>query len=105
MNTNINTIIEDFKAGKKTLEEANAALKAAGANFHIDPEKNPTGGWTEAEMASGFLPGNPSTPKPDKPDMSRNTALSGWTVIQETKGGGYAVTYDDDGYAVKAVKR
>ena len=105
MNTNINTIIEDFKAGKKTLEEANAALKEAGANFHIDPEKNPTGGWTKEEMESGFLPGNPSTPKPAGPDMSRNTALAGWTVIQETKGGGYAVTYDDDGYAVKAVKR
>ena len=105
MNTAINTIIEEFKAGKKTLEETNAALKAAGASFHIDPEKNPTGGWTKEEMESGFLPGAPTTPKPDKPDMSRNTALACWTVVQETKGGSYAVTYDKDGYAVKAVKQ
>lgn len=105
MKTIINTIIEAFKSGANTLEDTNSALKAAGANFHIDPEKNPTGGWTEAEMASGFLPGKPSTPKPAGPDMSRNTALAGWTVVQEVKGGGYAVTYDEDGYAVKAVKQ
>ena len=105
MNNTINTIIEDYKAGKKTLEETNAAMKAAGSNFHIDPEKNPDGGWTEAEMASGFLPGKPSTPKPAGPDMSRNIAFAGWTVVQEVKGGSYAVTYDEDGYAVKAVKQ
>lgn len=40
MNTNMNTIIADFKAGKKTLEETNAALKTAGASFHIDPDRN-----------------------------------------------------------------
>ena len=58
-----------------------------------------------AEMASGFLPGKPSTPKPAGPDMSRNIAFAGWTVVQEVKGGSYAVTYDEDGYAVKAVKQ
>lgn len=105
MDKSIEKIIEDYKAGNKTLEETNAALKAAGANFHLDPDKNPSGGWTEAEMAAGFLPGDPATPKPDRPDMGRYMALAGQTVVQETKGGRFAVSYDEDGYAVKAVRQ
>jgi hypothetical protein len=101
----INKIVEDYQSGARTLEETNAALKDAGAAFRIDPGKNPAGGWTEAETASGFFSGAPSAPKPAGPDMNRNTALAGWTVIQETVNGSYAVTYDADGYAVKAVKQ
>ena len=37
---NINEIIQDYTIGKTPLEETNAALKAAGAAFHLDPEKN-----------------------------------------------------------------
>ena len=29
-----------YTAGEKTLEETNAALKEAGANFHLDPTRN-----------------------------------------------------------------
>lgn len=101
----IEKIIEDYKTGNKTLEETNGALKAAGANFHLDPDKNPDSGWTEAEMAAGFLPGDPATPKPVGPNMGRVTALAGQTVVQETKGGRFAVSYDEDGYAVKAIKQ
>lgn len=107
MNENINKIIEDYKNGEKTpeaLEETNAALKAAGASFHLDPDKNPDGGWTAEEMASGFLPGDPAAPKPDKADLSRVTALAGQTVVQETKAGRFAVSYDEMGYAVKALR-
>ena len=38
--TKTNEIIRAYTAGKKTLEEANAALKEIGANFHIDPTRN-----------------------------------------------------------------
>ena len=37
--------------------------------------------------------------------MSRREELSGLTVAQRTKGGIYDVTYDEMGYAKKAVKR
>ena len=43
MNKTINDIMEQYKAGKITLEEANAKLKEAGANFSLDPNKNPGG--------------------------------------------------------------
>ena len=47
MNKTINDIMEQYKAGKITPEEANAKLKEAGANFSLDPNKNPGGGWTK----------------------------------------------------------
>ena len=33
-------IIRAYTAGEKTLEETNAALKEAGAGFHLDPTRN-----------------------------------------------------------------
>ena len=33
-------ILMKYTNGEKTLEETNAALKEAGANFHMDPEKH-----------------------------------------------------------------
>ena len=36
----INEIIQDYTSGKTPLEDTNAALKEAGAKFHLDPEKN-----------------------------------------------------------------
>ena len=101
---NINEIIEAYKAQEITADEANKALADAGAKFRFDPDKAGRG-WTEAEMAAGFKPGNPAVEVPDKPDMSRQEKLAGLTVSQRTTGGIYDVTYDELGYAVKAVKQ
>lgn len=100
----INAIVEAYKAKKITADEANKALADAGANFRFDPDKAGRG-WTEAEMAAGFKPGDPAAEVPDKPDMSRRQELAGLTVSQRTKGGIYDVTYDELGYAKKAVLR
>ena len=100
MNKTINNIIDDFKSGKITAEDANKLLVEAGAGFSL----NPDGGWTEAEMAEGFLPGEEKKPLPDKVDMGRNQALAGQVVRQNTKRGKFDVTYDADGYAVKAIR-
>ena len=62
MNKTINDIMEQYKAGKITVEEANAKLKEAGANFSLDPNKNPGGGWTKEEMEEGFIPAPVETP-------------------------------------------
>ena len=100
----INAIVKAYKANALTADEANKALAEAGAPFRFDPDKAGRG-WTEAEMAAGFKPGDPAVEVPDKPDMSRREELAGLTVAQRTRGGIYDVTYDDLGYAVKAVKR
>lgn len=49
-------IINEAKKDGKTIEEVNKLLKEAGANFHLNPDGEPVEGWTEAEMANGFIP-------------------------------------------------
>lgn len=36
----INDILKDYTSGKTTLEETNAALREAGASYHLQPGKN-----------------------------------------------------------------
>ena len=106
MNKTINDIMEQYKAGKITPEEANAKLKEAGANFSLDPNKNPGGGWTKEEMEQGFTPATGEhVVYPDKPDLSRRKELAGQVVEQKTNAGRFDVTYDELGYAVKATRK
>lgn len=98
---------------------------AAGATggYHFDYTKNPEGGWTQTEMNEGFIPSGSSgwkladgsdanlnyrdtTPygKGVKgsytgADMSRDQKLAGRTVEKN----GYVITYDENGYATKAI--
>ena len=66
----------------------------------MEENKNMTNGWTEAEMAEGFI----EQPQPERakgvPDLSRKMELAGKTVRR----GGYDFTYDEEGYCVSAVK-
>ena len=48
-------IINEGKATGKTIEAINKELKAAGANFHLNPDGG-IAGWTEQEMKEGFIP-------------------------------------------------
>lgn len=98
----INEIMEKYTKGEISMDVANEALKEAGAEFHLEPAQ---GGWTETEKKEGFMPGEKAEVLPDRPDMSRRKDLAGQTVIQRTKAGQYAVTYAEDGYALKAVKQ
>lgn len=55
-NIDINEIISKYTGGETSLEETNAALKEAGAGFHLDPQKNVL---TEAEKRAttiGYYP-------------------------------------------------
>ena len=99
----ITEIIRAYTDGKASLDATNAALKEAGAGFHLSPREET--GWTEAEMREGFIQppaGAPKKAKPEGPDMRRRMDLAGQNVIQVTKMGLYGVTYDKDGYAVAA---
>ena len=171
----VNEIMEKYKAGEITVEEANKQLRQQGANFHLEPmtdeeraakkQREDEQGYipaTEEEMrattighfpdqANGFglLDSGTGTldkvrvkdgrlvncdmgesyalliiagrtyrvkgtalvePEPEKeapaiparPDMHRRKDLAGQVVRQTTKSGLYDVTYDADGYAVKA---
>lgn len=97
-------IISKYQSGEITIEEANAELAKIGAGFHLEEGKGP--GWTEAEMAAGFTdaPEEKTPVLPEKPDMRRRTDLKGQTVIQKTGAGEFRVTYDENGYAVRAFR-
>lgn len=96
-------IINEGKKQGAPVEAINAELKAAGANFHLDPDGK-VAGWTEAEMAEGFRPGEPAKEVQRKVDMSRRENLAGTVQTQATAAGVYEVHYDENGYAAKAVR-
>ena len=102
----VNEIMEKYKAGEITVEEANEQLKSAGAAFHLEPmtdEERAAKKQREDEL--GFIPATEEAkPLPKTPDMSRRKDLAGQVVRQHTRAGDFDVTYTDAGYAVSAKK-
>ena len=100
----VNEIMEKYKAGEITVEEANEQLRQQGANFHLEPmtdEERAAKKQREDEL--GFIPATEEgKPLPKTADMRRRPDLAGQVVRQTTKSGLYDVTYNEDGYAVKA---
>ena len=97
-------IIGKYTAGEKTLEETNEELKAAGAGFHlVHMTEEERTAQKQREDEEGFIPATEEAEVlPKTPDMRRRKELAGQVVRQKTKTGVYDVTYDEDGYAVKA---
>ena len=100
----VNEIMEKYKAGEITVEEANKQLRQQGANFHLEPmtdEERAAKKQREDEL--GFIPATEEgKPLPKTADMRRRPDLAGQVVRQMTRSGPFDVTYDADGYAVKA---
>ena len=100
----VNEIMEKYKAGEITVEEANEQLRQQGANFHLEPmtdEERAAKKQREDEL--GFIPATEEAEVlPKTPDMRRRKELAGQVVRQKTKTGVYDVTYNEDGYAAKA---
>ena len=99
-------IIRQYSEGAITLEQANAALKNAGATFHLadltDEEREAK---RQRENEEGFIYTDKKPERlTERPDLSRRIDLAGQTVRQLTKAGTYEVSYDEDGYA-KMAKR
>lgn len=94
-------INEGCKTGK-TVAEINEELKAAGANFHLNPDGG-VANWTEDEMREGFIPAE-TEPEvlPQMLDTRRREDLAGTVQTQKIIGATYKVFYDEDGYFVKA---
>ena len=97
-------IITEGKKQGAPVEAINAELKAAGANFHLNPDGG-TAGWTEAEMAEGFIPAEEEPKDAQRTvDMRRREDLAGTKQIQWIPGGKFEVEYDELGYAKSAVR-
>ena len=104
MKNNINETMSKYNAGEITLEQANEELKAAGAGFHlVHMTEEERTAQKQREDEEGFIPAaEDAEVLPKTPDMRRRKELAGQVVRQKTKTGVYDVTYDEDGYAVKA---
>lgn len=99
----IREIMQKYNNGEVSLEDTNKALAPYG--IHLDPEKNPDGGWTEAEMAEGFIPGEPATPVVKLEDFrTRIPALAGKTITVKVEEGTFKISYNEDGYHIKSVR-
>ena len=99
----ISEILEKYKSGEITREEANTKLKEADSNFSLkaltDEERTLK---QKREDREGYIPAETTPVYPDRPNMKRNPALAGQVVEQITKQGKFAVTYNENGYAVSA---
>ena len=97
-------IITEGKKQGAPVEAINAELKAAGANFHLNADGG-TEGWTEAEMAEGFIPAEEKPKDAQRTvDMRRREDMAGTKQIQWIPGGKFEVEYDELGYAKSAVR-
>ena len=100
--SNLSEIMEQYNAGKKTLDEANAALTEYGIRLKpLTDEERAAKKQREDEL--GFIPATEEgKPLPKTADMRRRKDLAGQVARQMTRSGPFDVTYDADGYAVKA---
>lgn len=98
-------IINEGKKTGKTVEAINKELKEAGANFHLNPDGS-VAGWTEAEMAEGFIPAEkePEDVRHLHDYMRYDVTKAGQTVRVETPEGTYNITWDEGGHPEKAVR-
>lgn len=98
-------IINEGKKSGKAVETINAELKAAGANFHLNPDGG-VANWTEAEMAEGFIPAEtePADVRHLHDYMRYDTEKAGETLRIQCAEGVYDVTWDVYGHPEKAVR-
>ena len=52
----INEILKDYTAGETGLEDTNAALKEAGAGYHLEPGRNEITDKDRRETVIGYFP-------------------------------------------------
>lgn len=105
MNKIYENIINEGKKSGKAVETINAELKAAGANFHLNPDGG-VANWTEDEMREGFVPAEkePEDVKHLHDIMRRDPAKANTEEEVWAPEGHYRITFDEDGHATKAVR-
>lgn len=99
----ITEIIRQGFAHGDSYEVINKALADAGFNLKLVPRENTD--WTEQEMREGFKEGEPGVVFPALADMmKRNMKMAGMEEEIWCKEGKYKITWNEDGYATKAVR-
>ena len=98
-------IINEGKKQGAPVEAINAELKAAGANFHLNPDGG-VANWTEDEMREGFIPAEkePEDVRHLHDVMRHDTEKAGETLRIQCAEGVYDVTWDVYGHPEKAVR-
>lgn len=82
----------------------NKALADAGFNLKLTPREN--SGWTEQEMKDGFNAGESAIVPTTLADlMKRDVSMAGGEIDMLCKEGKYKITWDENGYAIKAVRQ
>lgn len=99
----ITEIIRQGFANGDSYEVINKALADVGFNLKLVPRENT--GWTEQEMKEGYKEGEPGVVFPALADMmKRNMKMAGMEEEIWCKEGKYKITWNEDGYATKAVR-
>ena len=82
----------------------NKRLADAGFNLKLVPREN--AGWTEQEMKEGFKEGESANVPTTLADlMKRDISMAGQEQVMWCKEGQYKITWDENGYAIKAVRQ
>lgn len=100
----ITEIIRKGMANGDSYEVINKALADAGFNLKL-VQRYPSG-WTEQEMREGFNEGDPAKYVVHLSDlMKKHEEFAGKEVSLDCAEGRYIVKYNENGYAVKAVRQ
>lgn len=101
---NASEIIRQGLAHGESYELINERLADAGFNLKLVARDNI--GWTEEEMKSGFIPADSETPDAlHLADLMKRAVMNADKEIRVSCAEGvYDITYDANGYAVKAVR-
>lgn len=97
-------IIRQGLANGDSYAVINKRLADAGFNLKLVPRENT--GWTEQEMKEGFKEGEPAKDVVTLADlMKRDVSMAGQEKVMWCKEGQYKITWDENGYAIKAVRQ
>ena len=97
-------IIRQGLANGDSYAVINKRLADAGFNLKLVPREN--AGWTEDEMKEGFKEGESANVPTTLADlMKRDISMAGQEQVMWCKEGQYKITWDENGYAIKAVRQ
>lgn len=100
----ITEIIRQGLANGDSYAVINKRLADAGFNLKLVPRENT--GWTEQEMKEGFNKGEPGNVRVTLADlMKRDIYMASQEQVMCCIEGKYKITWDENGYAIKAVRQ
>lgn len=100
----ITEIIRQGLANGDSYAVINMRLAAGGFNLKLVPRENT--GWTEQEMKEGFKDCESARDVVALADlMKRDVTMAGREKVIWCKEGRYKITWDENGYAIKAVRQ